>query len=432
MARKRGQKAHVRRKGPSWMTDWWEDVKLVDGKMDRHRFFRVIGPAAGPGALSKREAVRLADKLIFSKLDQVSLRPGSLLTVAQFVRERYEPQVVEKKRSDHLRLLLKNHVIPEFGDRRLRDIRRDDIQSFLLEKAKTLSPQTVKHIRNVLHSIFKHAKRLEFFVGEYPTEFVEIPSVEKNPRHELDREQAYRLIARAPAAGVYHWMRVLLLLLTSLGLRIGEACGLRWKRLNLTGETVMIDGEPVPPYYLTVRENYIWRTGGPRHAPLKSRKSRRNIPLPPELVAILIELRGNSKFVGPDDPVFAGETGRPFDHRRVVARVLKPLGKTLGMEWVSWHCLRHSASSFGEQRGMAESERQSVLGHADAAMTRHYTHAEETRVRDGLAKVVEMLLSEPPNSFGAPGGAAAAQAAPKKGPAKAKVLKFPERKEGVG
>lgn len=414
MARQRGQHAHPYKKGPSWLVRWWEDVRAVDGHIERQRFTRRIGPAEGPGKLSKREATRLADELIFAKLDQVSLRPGSLATVEQFVEQRFEPQVASKRRSNHYRWVLDKHVLPMIGSRRLRDVRRDELQRLLLEKAETLSPQSVLHIRNAIHAIFKHAKRLEYFTGEYPTEFLELPVVEKNPRRELNFAQAQTLIQRMPSEGPYFWLPTLLVTLATVGLRIGEACGLRWKRLNLSGELVMVDGEPIPPYYLTVRENYVLYKGGYRYGKLKSAKSRRNIPLPAELVEALATLRERSPFNGPDDPVFAGTNGRPMNHRSVIGGVVKPAAAELGLGWVSWHCFRHSASSFGDQSGMSETERQHVLGHAHPEMTKHYTHAEESRVRDGLGKVAAKLLHQTP---------------PKKGPDQAKVLPFPERKE---
>jgi hypothetical protein len=80
MAKRRGQrKGWLSRQGASWMLAWREDVRSAAGEVARHRFYRLIAPASGPGALTKKQAERIAWDEVLSKLDQVSLYPGSLL-----------------------------------------------------------------------------------------------------------------------------------------------------------------------------------------------------------------------------------------------------------------------------------------------------------------------------------------------------------------
>src|SRR5436309_2427118 len=95
MGRKRGQrKGFIFKRGPSWIVQWREDIRGVDGSLARHKFAKVIAPASGPDAVSKREAQRLAWESVLCKLDAVSLRPQSLATVEEFVRAKFEPEVV--------------------------------------------------------------------------------------------------------------------------------------------------------------------------------------------------------------------------------------------------------------------------------------------------------------------------------------------------
>ena len=46
----------------------------------------------------------------------------------------------------------------------------------------------------------------------------------------------------------------LLSMMTSLN--VAEMLGLRWKRVNLTDQTVMTEGEILPPHCLAVGETY--------------------------------------------------------------------------------------------------------------------------------------------------------------------------------
>jgi integrase len=94
-----------------------------------------------------------------------------------------------------------------------------------------------------------------------------------------------------------------------------------------------------------------------------------------------VRLRARSRFGSPEDLVFASERGTPLIERNLTRRYLKPVGEKLGLPWLSWHVFRHSHSTFAEQIGMALSDRQAQMGHADITMTLHYTHSDLERRR---------------------------------------------------
>jgi integrase len=110
----------------------------------------------------------------------------------------------------------------------------------------------------------------------------------------------------------------MVLVLALTGLRIGELCGLRWRRLNLTHLAVQqVDGEQLAPLTLAVREAFIRVYGkqieksqkGGQYQDVKTRKSRRDVPLVPLAVKVIERVRSESKFLGADDPVFATRNG---------------------------------------------------------------------------------------------------------------------------
>ncbi len=57
------------------------------------------------------------------------------------------------------------------------------------------------------------------------------------------------------------------------------------------------------------------------------------------------------------------------------------------MPWLSWHVFRHTHATFGEQIGMALSDRQAQMGHADVEMTLHYPHSDLERRRAAVEKI---------------------------------------------
>lgn len=408
MARRRGQrKGYLYRRGPSWFVQYRTDSAELDesGKFKRPTETKYVAAAEGPGKVGRKRAERIAWDEYLSKLDQVNTKPLSSKTVAEFVKERFEPDVVWRCKPSgkaHYGNMLKNHVIPALGDFRLRDLRPQHIQDLMrakLDHGKAV--QTAVHVRNTISAIFRHAKRCQAYAGDLPTEGVRLPALQVAEKRALSWVQVKALAAcighadpekerRGPqgpkpdlgrAADLNAQLGALVIILAVTGLRIGEAMGLRWKRVNLADKPVMIDGEMLPAYAMAIRENYVRG----KYGTLKTRKSRRNIPLTAEVLVAF----GKLKPCAPEAPVFASRNGTPLDQHNVAARFLRPAGKRkdVGCPWVSWHVLRHTAATLADQVGMTVSERQKILGHASASMTGHYTHAELDRVREQMEKI---------------------------------------------
>ena len=62
---------------------------------------------------------------------------------------------------------------------------------------------------------------------------------------------------------------------------------------------------------------------------------------------------------------------------------------------MGWHVLRHTHATLSERIGMALSDRQDQMGHADDRMTLHYTHGDMERRRAGLTALTDRLVKRP-------------------------------------
>lgn len=174
-------------------------------------------------------------------------------------------------------------------------------------------------------------------------------------------------------------------------LNVAGMLALRWKWVNLGEEPVIVGTEILPPKSLGVRENfYRGKFGSPR---AKSRK--RNMPLADGVVAGIAEIRSHSTFRAPDHLVFASAVGTPVDECNLMRRVVKPIAQRLGMPWLSWHVVRRTHATLGEQIGMALSDRQTRMGHGDIRMTLHYTHSDLNRRRAGVQAITDKLIGNP-------------------------------------
>jgi len=179
---------------------------------------------------------------------------------------------------------------------------------------------------------------------------------------------------------------VLFAILTSMN--IAEICGLQWKRINLTEQFTTVDGESLPPLAIAVRRQ--WYRG--EYGSVKAKSRRRNLPMGAVLQGVLAKMKERAKFVGPDDPVFAARTGRPIDEHNIARRHLKPVGKSLGMPWLSWHCFRRTHTTLANELGMAFMDRMAMKGHSEARMTALYTADDLQRRRTVLDQMAARLV----------------------------------------
>ena len=179
------------------------------------------------------------------------------------------------------------------------------------------------------------------------------------------REELGLFLAALPS----NW-RLFFELLAHTGLRISEAVGLTWQHVEL-GERPRI----------LVREQ-LYRGERKR---LKSKDSRREIPLSPGMTRRLLEHRRDS-YRGDTRPVFATATGEPLHPSNVNSRVLRPALRASGLAvqrddetWdyrgIAFHAFRHTCASLLFEEGRNVKQVQEWLGHADPGFTlRTYVH----------------------------------------------------------
>jgi integrase len=175
---------------------------------------------------------------------------------------------------------LTHHLLPFFAERRL-----SEIDVALVDRYKTAKAREGRLAPSQINKTLKRlAQVLELAVdyGHLPRN----PAASKGGRRRVKEPQPHRawvepeqLIALLDAAPRGH--RPLLATLAGAGLRVGEACALDWRDLDLATGT------------LTVQES-------------KTPAGRREVDLPRGLVTELWTLAATSSRTDPGDPVFVG------------------------------------------------------------------------------------------------------------------------------
>ena len=137
---------------------------------------------------------------------------------------------------------------------------------------------------------------------------------------------------------------------------MGELGALRGRRIDSSRGTV------------DVVENLTLDNGTPVLGPLKTKASRRKIPLPRQTAEALDE-HIETYDIGPDDLVFTsveGHVPRPYQFRR---RYFHPAAEALGLASLRPHDLRHSAVSLWIASGANPKVVQTKVGHASIKVT---------------------------------------------------------------
>lgn len=413
MARRRSQRSGwLRPKSGSWLLTYrnyiWDPEAHVTKAV---RVTVTIGPAPDPperrakeGELTEKQAERFAWEHYLAPLDNATIKPFSTQTLAQFWDTKYKSHLERKKKyatQSQYKSLWKVWIEPFIGHVRLFELKPDQVDG-IVEKAlaSKKGTSTVKHIKKVVSAVIEHARKLQMFTGENPAQLIELPApVPVRRRHAMDVEQCRQFLELAkdePADPKDHRsdikpLRTMSLLGICCSLGVSEQLGLQWKHVNLSDQPVIVEGENVEPFSMAIRaHSYHGRTGS-----LKTGNRRRNIPLPRILIDALAEVRKQSQWTGPDDPVFAGVSGKPIWVDNLVKRELKPLAEKLGMPWMSPHCWRHTCASLTKTFGMLDVDRRTLMGHADQFQTDRYTSSDWERMRVGIEQVAAEITKPP-------------------------------------
>jgi site-specific recombinase XerC len=418
MARRRGQrKGYLRKMSGSWLLEYREDALDKNGQPTRVRKYRTIAPAEGPNAISKREAQRRAWDEVLSGLDRRNINPSSLMTVEDFVRTKFEPQVVWKKKPggkkhysyllrkliwscQNCGRLLRSYPAPTgkkikdkeycgcgacqslIANRRLCDVSQDEVERITAHlHRKGYGGQSVKHFRNCISAIFRHAKRLRLYPYENPARDVDLPEVRPTQRPTYTWEQCQLALRALPSP-----YREMCLTSVTTSLNVAELCGLRQKHCNLTDQIATLDGEVMAPYTLAVRKNFYEGERGS----LKTGARCRNVPIDRKLGEALARLVAQSKFQGPEYPLFSSRNGTPVDAHNVSNRHFRPLSVKLGFP-VTWHAFRRAHSSFAGELDLPLADRAATMGHRDARMTLYYDVQSMERRRAVPEQIMERL-----------------------------------------
>lgn len=280
--------------------------------------------------------------------------------------------------------IVKLHLKPILGKKKLTQLNPDDIAR--LHKAladKGLSAGRILKVHRVLSKALKVAQRWGY-VDRNVAELVTPPRAADREMEYLTKEEVKKLITAIHGRGdESRW------LLALLGLRQGEALGLRWRDVDLEAGT------------LTIRVALQRQKGkGLVLVEPKSTSSRRTLHLYPDLVNALKarkaaqakdRLRAGNQWADTHDLVFTDETGHAIDagHDHDAWEALL---KRAELRDVRLHDARHTAATLLLLSGVPLRAAMEWLGHSQVSQTMRYTHVAPEVSKDTGRKLGDTLF----------------------------------------
>jgi integrase len=297
----------------------------------------------------------------------------------QWLSEVVEPNLAVKTHRSYEQNV-RNHIAPALGKLPLQEVTPPRIQRLLnAKRAAGLSPRSVQ----ILHAVIRQAlgQALDWrLVAVNAATLIPTPRAARFKTPALSATDARAVLEAVSGDRIEPLVTVAL----SLGLRQGEALGLRWSDVDLDAAT------------LTVPHQLQWNRGEWRLTVPKTTRSERTIPLPLIVVTALRKQRvqqleerlaAGERWKGCAwDLVFTTTVGTPIEGVKVTRR-FQALLRRAGVQRLRFHYLRHGAASLLLAQGVPLPVVMAILGHNQVATTLHYSHAVPELTRDAMNRM---------------------------------------------
>lgn len=278
--------------------------------------------------------------------------------------------------------VIKTHIIPFLGSKKLFSIRKEDIERFIghLQSTKNgkkaLLPSSVKGAYMIINQILDAAVGAKLLIDN-PAEGITLPKSNHQERKVFTSEEVKKFFDIVKENNP-EWYDVFYFELMT-GLRRGEMFGLMWKDINLQTGEVQIRRTIK---YLH-RELIITKT--------KTNSGKRKIILPESVREILVERRKiiNSKWVFPRK----NNEELPIEPT-VVYDYMKKLLSKADLPYVQFHNLRHTFATQAISNGVEPATLSNLMGHKIMTFTLDtYTHKTKD-MEKGLTSFIKDYLDD--------------------------------------
>ena len=369
-----------RAKGPDVWVYRWRELDEDDRRIQRKK---VIGDVdCYPTKASAKKAVNNFRAEINARQDRIGK-----ITVEQAwghfqLHELRDPDVDRSPTTiDGYLDYFKSQILPVW-----KDVALDDVKSVAVEKwlrSLDLAPGSKTKIRNHMSALFSHCIRHELYTKLNPISSVRQSAVRQRDPDILSLDEMKAIIGGIESEAI----RVMVATAATSALRRSELRGLKWEDLDFER------------LWFNLRRGVVRK----HQTKMKTRASRKGVPMNPELAELLLQWRGRTPYLTPTDWVFAspftnGE--RPYWPESALKDRVRPAAMRAGIKKiVGWHTFRHSLGSHLGQEGENVKVVQELLRHASSRITQDvYQQASQEAKRSALSRMSGIFVVPPVKS----------------------------------
>lgn len=262
---------------------------------------------------------------------------------------------------ENYRSMLKNHVLPAFGELQLFEVTVPRLDRFFPALQDRSSAAHARTARAVVSGVLRYAVRQGALTTNPVRDIEPISGRTKRKARALTAEERQQWLAqlRLDPVAVRKDLPDLTLFMMATGVRIGEALALYWEGVDLEAGTVLIDWTVV-----RVKGKGLQRTDP------KTPSAERVLRLPSWMVDVLRkrhrEAQADKRPL--DTPVFPDSLGGLRDPSNAM-RDLRNARGTDGFAWVTSHVFRKTAATILDDAGLSPRDIADQLGHSKPSMT---------------------------------------------------------------
>lgn len=316
-----------------------------------------------------------------AEIDEGRYSDQSKKTVFEWVEEwltDYKSNLRESSRRSY-RSILRLYLLPPLGKKRLSDVTPYQIQGIL--NSADLAPSSKAALRNVMTGLFGDAARVGL-IQQNPVSRATLPKKERHKITILSDEDISRVLAACDRTEYAELFRFL----AFTGVRISEALGLTWDRIDFEHGFITIDRQLTPIDTSTVT-----------FSPTKTGKSRKLCPAP----SVMERLRKHraaqaEQFLASgcrcaQGLVFCNAIGKPYSTWSV-RDALRDASASVGVP-MKPHDFRHNYAAMALRAGDDPRTVQEALGHATAAFTLEVYAAVNDQMRTESAARMDAFMA---------------------------------------
>jgi integrase len=341
---RRYQEGGVYKRGSIWYGTFRQDIMNAAGTIQRKRCNVRLGEFPTKSAARKELQKHLP----------LSSKPSVEMTLSELF-QKWEAAVVPTLKHSTASVYihaLRSRILPTLGGISIAKLGYHEIASFLAAKAKQYAQNTLKELRSSLSQVLSYAVKCEWLEKNPCLDSngrgIPLPqgTGRKITRNVLTPEQTKAIANKLeePYSTLFRFMAV-------TGLRIGEAVGIQWS--DFDGSVLNVQRR----IYEGVEDT------------VKTRKSKRSLPIPPKLLKRLKALPHTSKWV------FSSSAGTPVNPGNALKRYIHPVARELGIALSGYHDTRHTVVTDTINSGVDPKTVSQMVGHANVGITLDmYTH----------------------------------------------------------